>query len=90
MKLIPVPGLGRGVSAMYAATSTYALGMVIAEYFRRVHAGEKSIRFSRLPSTLVFTAIRHFDFRDGNLGMRLSGKAAAGWLDQQVARKGRS
>jgi uncharacterized protein (DUF697 family) len=40
LKLVPVPGLGLGVSAVYAATSTYALGMALAEYFSRVRAGD--------------------------------------------------
>ena len=35
---------------MCAATSAYDLGMAIAEYFRRVRAGDKAIRFSRVPS----------------------------------------
>jgi uncharacterized protein (DUF697 family) len=40
LKLVPIPGLGPSVSAVYAATSTYALGMALAEYFSRVRAGD--------------------------------------------------
>jgi uncharacterized protein (DUF697 family) len=40
LKLIPIPGLGPSVSAVYAATSTYALGMALAEYFSRVRGGD--------------------------------------------------
>ena len=40
LKLVPVPGLGSSVSALYAAASTYALGMALGEYFRRVRAGD--------------------------------------------------
>ena len=39
LKLVPVPGLGSSVSALYAAASTYALGMAISEYFHRVRGG---------------------------------------------------
>jgi uncharacterized protein (DUF697 family) len=41
LKLVPVPGLGPSVSAVYAAASTYALGMALAEYFSRVRGGAK-------------------------------------------------
>jgi uncharacterized protein (DUF697 family) len=36
LKLVPVPGLGPSVSALYAATSTYALGAALCQYFSRV------------------------------------------------------
>ena len=39
LKLVPLPGLGPSVSALYAAASTYALGMALAEYFSRVRGG---------------------------------------------------
>ena len=41
LKLVPLPGLGPSVSAIYAAASTYALGMALAEYFTRVRGGAK-------------------------------------------------
>ena len=41
MKLLPVPGLGPSVSALYAAASTYALGIALCEYFSRVRGGAK-------------------------------------------------
>ncbi len=41
LKLIPVPGLGEGVSALYAAASTYALGTALCQYFSRVRGGAK-------------------------------------------------
>jgi uncharacterized protein (DUF697 family)/predicted GTPase len=41
LKLAPVPGLGSSVSALYAAASTYALGMALCEYFSRVRGGAK-------------------------------------------------
>lgn len=37
LKLVPLPGAS--VSALYAAASTYALGMALAEYFSRVRGG---------------------------------------------------
>jgi uncharacterized protein (DUF697 family) len=41
LKLVPVPGLGETVSALYAAASTYALGTALCQYFGRVHGGAK-------------------------------------------------
>jgi uncharacterized protein (DUF697 family) len=41
LKLVPVPGLGESVSAMYAAASTYALGAALCQYFGRVRGGAK-------------------------------------------------
>jgi uncharacterized protein (DUF697 family) len=41
VKLVPVPGLGPGVSALYAAASTYALGIALCEYFSRIRGGAK-------------------------------------------------
>jgi uncharacterized protein (DUF697 family) len=41
LKLVPVPGLGESVSAMYAAASTYALGAALCQYFSRVRGGAK-------------------------------------------------
>ncbi|MGO9112601.1 MAG: DUF697 domain-containing protein [Thermoguttaceae bacterium] len=41
VKLIPVPGLGESVSALYAAASTYALGAALCQYFSRVRGGAK-------------------------------------------------
>ena len=40
LKLIPVPGLGSGVAALYAAASTFALGSALCEYFSRVLDGD--------------------------------------------------
>lgn len=39
-KLIPIPGVGSGVSALYAAASTYGLGAALCEYFSRVRGGD--------------------------------------------------
>lgn len=39
LKLIPVPGLGPGVSALYAGASTYALGRALCAYFEHVRGG---------------------------------------------------
>jgi uncharacterized protein (DUF697 family) len=39
-KLIPVPGLGAGVSALFAAASTYALGEALCVYFSRFRDGD--------------------------------------------------
>jgi len=41
LKLVPVPGLGPSVSALYAAASTYALGVALCQYFSRVRGGAK-------------------------------------------------
>ncbi len=41
LKLVPLPGLGEGVSALYAAASTYALGVALCQYFGRVRGGAK-------------------------------------------------
>ncbi len=41
VKLVPVPGLGPSVSALYAAASTYALGAALCRYFSRVRGGGK-------------------------------------------------
>jgi uncharacterized protein (DUF697 family) len=41
IKLAPVPGLGASVSALYAAASTYALGIALCQYFSRVRGGAK-------------------------------------------------
>ena len=41
VKLVPVPGLGESVSALYAAASTYALGTALCQYFSRVRGGAK-------------------------------------------------
>ena len=41
LKLVPVPGLGESVSALYAAASTYALGLALCKYFSRVRGGAK-------------------------------------------------
>jgi uncharacterized protein (DUF697 family) len=41
MKLVPVPGLGESVSALYASASTYALGIALCQYFSRVRGGGK-------------------------------------------------
>ena len=41
VKLVPVPGLGESVSALYAAASTYALGVALCQYFSRVRGGAK-------------------------------------------------
>jgi uncharacterized protein (DUF697 family) len=41
VKLVPVPGLGPSVSALYAAASTYALGIALCQYFSRVRGGAK-------------------------------------------------
>ncbi len=41
LKLVPVPGLGESVSALYAAASTYALGIALCQYFSRVRGGAK-------------------------------------------------
>jgi uncharacterized protein (DUF697 family) len=41
LKLVPVPGLGEGVSALYASASTYALGAALCQYFSRVRGGAK-------------------------------------------------
>ncbi len=41
LKLVPVPGLGETVSALYAAASTYALGTALCQYFGRVRGGAK-------------------------------------------------
>ena len=38
---MPVPGLGESVSALYAAASTYALGVALCQYFSRVRGGAK-------------------------------------------------
>ena len=38
---MPVPGLGESVSALYAAASTYALGMALCQYFSRVRGCAK-------------------------------------------------
>lgn len=39
LKLIPVPGLGPSVSALYAGASTYALGRALCVYFEHVRGG---------------------------------------------------
>ena len=39
-KLIPIPGLGVGVSALFAAASTYALGEALCVYFSRFRDGD--------------------------------------------------
>ena len=41
VKLVPVPGVGPSVSALYAAASTYALGTALCQYFSRVRGGGK-------------------------------------------------
>ena len=41
VKLVPVPGLGESVSALYASASTYALGAALCQYFSRVRGGAK-------------------------------------------------
>ncbi len=41
LKLVPLPGLGESVSALYAAASTYALGIALCQYFSRVRGGAK-------------------------------------------------
>ncbi len=41
VKLVPVPGLGESVSALYAAASTYALGTALCQYFSRARGGAK-------------------------------------------------
>jgi len=41
VKLVPLPGLGPSVSALYAAASTYALGAAVCQYFSRVRGGAK-------------------------------------------------
>lgn len=40
LKLIPVPGLGAAVSAVYAAASTYALGRTLCAYFSYAFHGD--------------------------------------------------
>ncbi len=41
VKLVPVPGVGESVSALYASASTYALGAALCQYFSRVRGGAK-------------------------------------------------
>jgi uncharacterized protein (DUF697 family) len=41
LKLVPIPGLGPTVSALYASASTYALGAALCQYFSRVRGGAK-------------------------------------------------
>jgi uncharacterized protein (DUF697 family) len=38
-KLIPVPGIGSAISGVFAATSTYALGIALCEYFGHILDG---------------------------------------------------
>jgi uncharacterized protein (DUF697 family) len=60
LKLAPVPGLGPGVSALYAAASTYALGMALAEYFSRIRGGAKL-------DTAVIRSLYASEFKHGQL-----------------------
>ena len=63
LKLIPVPGLGSGVSALYAAASTYALGMAVCQYFSRVRGGD-------LPDVRIIRRLYADEFRRGQSWIR--------------------
>lgn len=52
-----VPGFGSAVSAAYAASTTYALGRTLCEYFTRLHAGD-------VPSPAVFRQLYEEQFRE--------------------------
>jgi len=40
LKLIPIPGLGSAAAGLYAAASTYALGLTLCAYFSHARAGD--------------------------------------------------
>ena len=52
-----------------------------------LRATHLKVYVSSLSETSIFTAIQHFDFLDGNLGMGLSGKLAAGSAYRPSVRK---
>ena len=58
LKLIPVPGLGSSISALYAAACTYALGTAICQYFSRVRAGD-------MPDAKVLRKLYAEEFKRG-------------------------
>ena len=60
LKMVPVPGLGVGISAVYAAASTYALGMALCGYFSRVRGGD-------VPDTKVIRSLYTEEFHRGKL-----------------------
>ena len=60
LKLVPVPGLGAGISAVYAAASTYALGMALCGYFSRVRRGA-------VPDTKLIRSLYAEEFQRGAL-----------------------
>lgn len=60
LKIVPVPGLGTGISAVYAAASTYALGMALCGYFSRVRRGD-------VPDTKAIRSLYAEEFQRGKL-----------------------
>ena len=58
LKLIPVPGLGSAVSAVYAAASTYALGRTLCVYFSYALQGD-------VPDAKVLKSLYQEQFAEG-------------------------
>jgi len=71
-KLIPVPGVGSGVSALYAAASTYGLGAALCEYFSRVRGGD-------MPDVRIIRRLYAEEFQRGQrwLAQRMGLRPAA-------------
>ncbi len=58
LKLVPIPGLGPSVSALYAGASTYALGIALSQYFSRIRAGD-------MPDVKVIRQLYAAEFEQG-------------------------
>ncbi len=68
-----VPGLGSSVSALYAAASTYGLGMALCQYFSRIRAGD-------MPNASIIGQLYAEEFRRGRewIAERMQLRRAAG------------
>jgi len=72
VKLAPIPGLGSGVGALYAAASTFALGSALCEYFSRVLDGD-------VPDRKALRQLYAEEFRKGKQWLSVQLKRGVGY-----------
>lgn len=74
LKLIPVPGFGSAVSALFAAASTYALGCTLCAYFSHVLDGD-------VPNPALLRSLYREQYQEGRRRLQNISTTLADTLD---------